>query len=50
MAETAADVLIDTIHDWGVDGRSAARRRHQRIMEALRTRQDRVRFVQVRHE
>jgi pyruvate dehydrogenase (quinone)/pyruvate oxidase len=51
MANTAADVLIDTIHDWGVDvvfgmpgdGING-------IMEALRTRQDRVRFVQVRHE
>ncbi|HUF92532.1 MAG TPA: thiamine pyrophosphate-dependent enzyme [Candidatus Limnocylindria bacterium] len=51
MAETAADVLIDTIHDWGVDvvfgmpgdGING-------IMEALRTRQDRIRFVQVRHE
>ena len=51
MAETAAGVLIDTIHDWGVDtvfglpgdGING-------IMEALRTRQDRVRFVQVRHE
>jgi pyruvate dehydrogenase (quinone) len=51
MAETAADVLIDTIHDWGVevvfglpgDGINA-------IMEALRTRRDRIRFVQVRHE
>jgi pyruvate dehydrogenase (quinone) len=51
MAETAAGILIDTIHDWGVDvvfgipgdGING-------IMEALRTRQDRVRFVQVRHE
>jgi pyruvate dehydrogenase (quinone) len=51
MTETAADVLIDTIHDWGVDvvfgmpgdGING-------IMEALRTRQDRIRFVQVRHE
>jgi len=51
MADTAAGVLIDTIHDWGVDtifglpgdGING-------IMEALRTRQDRVRFVQVRHE
>jgi pyruvate dehydrogenase (quinone) len=51
MAETAADVLIDTIQDWGVevvfglpgDGINA-------IMEALRTRRDRIRFVQVRHE
>src|SRR5262245_52856327 len=51
MASTAADVLIDTIHEWGVDvifglpgdGING-------IMEALRTRQGRVRFVQVRHE
>jgi len=51
MAETAADILIDTIHDWGVDvvfglpgdGING-------IMEALRKRQDTVRFVQVRHE
>jgi pyruvate dehydrogenase (quinone)/pyruvate oxidase len=51
MATTAADVLIDTIHDWGVnvifglpgDGING-------IMEALRTRRDRIRFVQVRHE
>jgi pyruvate dehydrogenase (quinone)/pyruvate oxidase len=51
MARTAADVLIDTIHDWGVDvifglpgdGING-------LMEALRKSQDRVRFVQVRHE
>src|ERR671911_791198 len=51
MAQTAADVLIDTIHDWGVDvvfgmpgdGING-------IMESLRTRQDRIRFIQVRHE
>ena len=51
MAITAADVLIDTIYDWGVevvfglpgDGING-------IMEALRKRQDKVRFVQVRHE
>src|SRR5262249_5624004 len=51
MAITAADVLIETIHDWGVDvvfglpgdGING-------IMEALRTRQDRIRFMQVRHE
>jgi pyruvate dehydrogenase (quinone) len=51
MPATAADVLIETIHDWGVDvvfglpgdGING-------IMEALRTRQDRVRFIQVRHE
>jgi pyruvate dehydrogenase (quinone)/pyruvate oxidase len=51
MAETAADILIETIIDWGVeivfglpgDGING-------IMEALRVRQDRIRFVQVRHE
>src|ERR1700741_3394104 len=51
MASTAADVLLETIHDWGVDvvfglpgdGING-------IMEALRTHQDRIRFVQVRHE
>ena len=48
---TAADCLIDTIHDWGVDvvfglpgdGING-------IMEALRRRQDDIRFIQVRHE
>ena len=51
MACTAAEVLIDTIYDWGVevifglpgDGING-------IMEALRLRQDKIRFVQVRHE
>src|SRR5207248_2174510 len=48
---SAADVLIDTIHDWGVevvfglpgDGING-------IMEALRRKAKEVRFVQVRHE
>ena len=51
MADTTSDVLIETIMDWGVDtifglpgdGING-------IMEALRTRQDKIRFVQVRHE
>jgi len=51
MGKTAADVLIETIIDWGVDtvfglpgdGING-------IMEALRTRQEQIRFVQVRHE
>ena len=51
MAETAGDILVDTLIAWGVDtvfgmpgdGING-------VMEALRTRQDRVRFVQVRHE
>src|SRR5436305_10931900 len=48
---TASDVLIDALHDWGVntifglpgDGING-------IMEALRTRKDKIRFIQVRHE
>jgi pyruvate dehydrogenase (quinone)/pyruvate oxidase len=51
MATTAADVMIDTLMDWGVDvifglpgdGING-------IMEALRTRRDKIRFIQVRHE
>src|SRR3989442_14282919 len=51
MATTAADILVDVLEDWGVqvvfglpgDGING-------IMEALRRRQDRIRFVQVRHE
>jgi pyruvate dehydrogenase (quinone) len=48
---TAADVLVEALIDWGVDvifglpgdGING-------IMEALRTRQDKIRFFQVRHE
>jgi pyruvate dehydrogenase (quinone)/pyruvate oxidase len=48
---TAADVLIETLVDWGVevvfglpgDGING-------LMESLRTHQEQVRFVQVRHE
>src|SRR3954464_7793945 len=48
---TAADILIDTLAAWGVevvfglpgDGING-------IMEALRKRHDRIRFLQVRHE
>src|SRR6266481_3364714 len=51
MAETAAGILIDTLIEWGVtdvfglpgDGING-------VMEALRTRQDKVRFIHVRHE
>src|SRR6478752_6453291 len=51
MKRTASDVLIDTLAAWGVDvvfglpgdGING-------IMEALRKRQDRMRFLQVRHE
>ena len=48
---TAGDVLIETLMDWGVDtifgipgdGING-------IIESLRTRQDKIRFIQVRHE
>src|SRR5437867_10476633 len=48
---TAADVLVEALIDWGVevifglpgDGING-------IMESLRTHQDKIRFVQVRHE
>src|SRR5918997_1855728 len=49
--QTAADVLVNSLIDWGVevvfgmpgDGING-------LMEALRKRQDRIRFIQVRHE
>src|SRR5258707_3630635 len=48
---TAADVLVESLMDWGVevvfglpgDGING-------VMEALRKRQDKIRFIQVRHE
>src|SRR5207302_3651962 len=51
MAKTAADVLIEGLIDWGVDvifglpgdGING-------IMESLRTHQEEIRFIQVRHE
>src|SRR6266581_6668003 len=51
MARTTSDVLADRLIDWGVrvifglpgDGING-------IMEALRTRQEKIRFIQVRHE
>src|ERR1051325_9029745 len=51
MAKNASQILIDVIHDWGVDvifglpgdGING-------IMEALRENQDKIRFIHVRHE
>jgi pyruvate dehydrogenase (quinone) len=51
MATTTSDLLIDRLVEWGVsmifgypgDGNNG-------ILEALRKRQDKVRFIQVRHE
>jgi pyruvate dehydrogenase (quinone) len=51
MTSTAADVLVESLRDWGVeiifglpgDGING-------IMEALRRRKDKIRFIQARHE
>lgn len=51
MAQTAADIIVQTIMNWGVDtifglpgdGING-------IMEALRKQKDKIRFIQVRHE
>jgi pyruvate dehydrogenase (quinone) len=51
MTSTAADVLVESLQDWGVeiifglpgDGING-------IMEALRRRKDKIRFIQARHE
>src|SRR5919106_4916036 len=51
MAQTAADILIEILQEWGVDtvfglpgdGING-------IMEALRKKREQIRFVQVRHE
>jgi len=51
MATTTADLLVERLRDWGVDvvfglpGDGV-----NGLMEALRQRQDEIRFVQVRHE
>src|SRR6058998_3493183 len=48
---TAAEVLIDRLIDWGVEGIFGLPGDGiNGIMEALRTRQEKIRFVQVRHE
>ncbi|MCO6416337.1 thiamine pyrophosphate-dependent enzyme [Siccirubricoccus sp. KC 17139] len=51
MPRNAADFLVETLIDWGIDtifglpgdGING-------VMEAIRTRQDKLRFIQVRHE
>ncbi|HUC68126.1 MAG TPA: thiamine pyrophosphate-dependent enzyme [Stellaceae bacterium] len=51
MPQTASDILIDTLIDWGVDtvfgipGDGV-----NGIIEALRLKRDKIRFIQVRHE
>src|SRR5215813_3145772 len=50
-SQTASDILVETLLDWQVDtvfgipGDGV-----NGIIEALRTHQDRIRFIQVRHE
>ena len=51
MAQTAGDILVETLIDWGVevvfgipgDGING-------VFEALRVREEKIRFIQVRHE
>ncbi|HEU0164916.1 MAG TPA: thiamine pyrophosphate-binding protein, partial [Thermomicrobiales bacterium] len=51
MATTTSDIIVDRLLDWGVDvvfglpgdGING-------VFEALRTRQEKIRFIQVRHE
>src|SRR2546423_13809469 len=51
MAKTTAEIIVERLIDWGVsvifglpgDGING-------LMEALRTRQEQIRFIQVRHE
>ncbi|MGH9552468.1 MAG: thiamine pyrophosphate-binding protein, partial [Terriglobales bacterium] len=51
MAKNASDVLIETIIDWGVDTMFGLPGDGiNGIIEALRVRQDKIRFIQVRHE
>ncbi len=51
MAKTAGDILVETMLDWGIDtifgipGDGV-----NGIIEALRKQQDKIRFIQVRHE
>jgi pyruvate dehydrogenase (quinone) len=51
MAETASDVLVSILEDWGVDtvfglpGDGV-----NGVIEALRKKKDRIRFIHVRHE
>jgi pyruvate dehydrogenase (quinone) len=48
---TAADVLVERLIDWDVEVIFGLRGDGiNGIMEALRTRQDKIRFIQVRHE
>jgi pyruvate dehydrogenase (quinone) len=51
MAQNAADILVETMLEWGIDtifgipGDGV-----NGIIEALRQQRERIRFIQVRHE
>src|ERR1700739_2007893 len=48
---TASDVLVHTLMDWGVDtGFGGSGGGINGIIESLRKAQDKIRFIQVRHE
>ncbi|WP_043344016.1 thiamine pyrophosphate-dependent enzyme [Belnapia moabensis] len=51
MPSNASEIVVDTLHAWGVDTIfGLAGDGINGVVEALRTRQDRIRFVAVRHE
>ena len=51
MAETAGDILVQTLIDWGVDAVFGIPGDGiNGVIEALRERRDEIRFIQVRHE
>jgi pyruvate dehydrogenase (quinone) len=51
MPRNASEIVLDTLHAWGVDTIfGLAGDGINGVVEALRTRQDRIRFVAVRHE
>ncbi|MDB5373956.1 MAG: pyruvate oxidase [Belnapia sp.] len=51
MARNTSEIVVDTLHAWGVDTIFGyAGDGINGVVEALRTRQERIRFVTVRHE
>jgi pyruvate dehydrogenase (quinone) len=51
MPRTASEIVVDTLQAWGVDTIFGyAGDGINGVVEALRTRQDSIRFVTVRHE
>jgi pyruvate dehydrogenase (quinone) len=51
MSQTVADLLVTRLIDWGVDAIFGLPGDGVNgIFEAFRTRQEKIRFIQVRHE